>query len=42
MKQFCDDGFIVLVETSGAHDISRLDPRIRRIMDLVSVPAAAK
>ena len=34
MKQFCDDGFTVLVETSGAHDISMLDPRIRRIMDL--------
>lgn len=36
MKQFCDDGFTVLVETSGAHDISVLDPRIRRIMDLKS------
>jgi 7-carboxy-7-deazaguanine synthase len=34
MRQLCDDGFTVLVETSGAHDISRLDPRIRRIMDL--------
>lgn len=34
MRQFCDDGFTVLVETSGAHDISALDPRIRRIMDL--------
>ncbi len=34
MQQLCDDGFIVLVETSGAHDISKLDPRIRRIMDL--------
>ncbi len=34
MRQLCDLGFTVLVETSGAHDISRLDPRIRRIMDL--------
>lgn len=34
MRQLCDDGFTVLVETSGAHDISKLDPRIRRIMDL--------
>ena len=34
MRQFCDDGFTVLVETSGAHDIGVLDPRIRRIMDL--------
>ena len=34
MRQVCDLGFTVLVETSGAHDISSLDPRIRRIMDL--------
>lgn len=34
MSRLCDDGFTVLVETSGAHDISQLDPRIRRIMDL--------
>jgi len=34
MKQLCDDGFTVLLETSGAHDISGVDPRVRRIMDL--------
>lgn len=34
MKQLCDDGFTVLVETSGAIDISKVDPRVRRIMDL--------
>jgi 7-carboxy-7-deazaguanine synthase len=34
MKQLCDDGFTVLIETSGAHDISPVDPRVRRIMDL--------
>jgi 7-carboxy-7-deazaguanine synthase len=34
MKQLCDDGFTVLVETSGAHDISKVDPRVHRIMDL--------
>ncbi len=34
MKQLCDDGFTVLVETSGALDISKVDPRVRRIMDL--------
>ena len=34
MKQLCDDGFTVLVETSGALDISQVDPRARRIMDL--------
>jgi 7-carboxy-7-deazaguanine synthase len=33
-KALCDDGFTVLLETSGAHDISRVDPRVRRIMDL--------
>jgi 7-carboxy-7-deazaguanine synthase len=34
MKQLCDEGFMVLIETSGAHDISRIDQRVRRIMDL--------
>ena len=34
MKLLCDDGFLVLVETSGALDISQIDPRVRRIMDL--------
>ena len=34
MKRLCDDGFMVLLETSGAHDISPVDPRVRRIMDL--------
>jgi len=34
MQQLCDDGFTVLLETSGAHDISRIDPRVRRIVDL--------
>lgn len=34
MKALCDDGFTVLLETSGAHDVSRVDPRVHRIMDL--------
>src|SRR5215467_3628188 len=34
MKLICDEGFTVLLETSGAHDISKVDPRVRRIMDL--------
>lgn len=34
MKQLCDEGFTVLLETSGAHDIAPVDPRVRRIMDL--------
>ena len=34
MQQLCDAGFIVLLETSGAHDISKVDARVHRIMDL--------
>ena len=34
MAQFCDAGKTVLIETSGAHDISKIDPRVHRIMDL--------
>ena len=34
MRELCDDGFTVLVETSGNPDIGVLDPRVRRIMDL--------
>ncbi len=34
MQQLCDAGYTVLIETSGAHDISAVDPRVRRIMDL--------
>lgn len=34
MSALCDEGFTVLVETSGALDISKIDSRVRRIMDL--------
>ena len=34
MRQLCDDGFTLLLETSGALDISNVDPRVHRIMDL--------
>jgi 7-carboxy-7-deazaguanine synthase len=34
MKELCDLGKTVLIETSGAHDISEIDPRVHRIMDL--------
>ncbi len=34
MRRLCDEGFTLLVETSGALDISGLDPRVHRIMDL--------
>jgi 7-carboxy-7-deazaguanine synthase len=34
MTMLCDAGHTVLLETSGAHDISPVDPRVHRIMDL--------
>src|SRR3982751_6179481 len=34
MSMLADAGLTVLLETSGAHDISAVDPRVHRIMDL--------
>ena len=34
MTMLADAGHTVLLETSGAHDISPVDPRVHRIMDL--------
>ena len=34
MRELCEMGFTVLVETSGALDISQVDSRVHRIMDL--------
>jgi len=34
MSMLADAGHTVLLETSGAHDISDVDPRVHRIMDL--------
>ena len=34
MSMLCDSGYTVLLETSGAHNISNVDPRVHRIMDL--------
>jgi len=34
MRALADEGYTVLLETSGGHDISPVDPRIHRIMDL--------
>ena len=34
MTALADAGKTVLLETSGAHDISQVDPRVHRIMDL--------
>jgi 7-carboxy-7-deazaguanine synthase len=34
MSILCDAGMTVLLETSGAHDISQVDARVHRVMDL--------
>ncbi len=34
MTRLCDSGRTVLIETSGAHDISGIDSRVHRIVDL--------
>ncbi len=34
MARLCDHGYEVMLETSGSLDISKVDPRVRRIMDL--------
>ena len=34
LAALCDRGFTVLLETSGAHDISTVDGRVHRIVDL--------
>ena len=31
MTTLCDAGFTVLLETSGAHDITAIDPRVHRV-----------
>jgi len=34
MSMLCDSDYTVLLETSGAHDISKVDPRVHRVVDL--------
>jgi 7-carboxy-7-deazaguanine synthase len=34
LKELCDAGRTVLIETSGEADVSRVDPRVHKIMDL--------
>jgi 7-carboxy-7-deazaguanine synthase len=34
MRELCDAGKTVLIETSGERDISAVDPRVHRIMDI--------
>ena len=41
LRTLCDRGFSVSLETSGALDISRVDPRVSRIVD-VKTPASGE
>ena len=41
MAELCDAGRTVLVETSGEADVSRVDPRVHKIMDL-KAPASGE
>jgi len=41
LKQLADKGYIVSLETSGALDVSQVDPRIVKVMDL-KTPASAE
>jgi len=34
LTRLCDDGFEVTLETSGAIDVSRADPRVSRVLDI--------
>jgi 7-carboxy-7-deazaguanine synthase len=34
MKRLADTGLTVLLETSGAHDVGKVDPRVHIVMDL--------
>ena len=34
LTRLCDAGYKVSVETGGAHDVSMIDPRVMRVMDL--------
>ena len=41
LRELCDSGRTVLLETSGERDISEVDPRVHRIMDL-KAPGSAE
>lgn len=34
LTRLCDDGYEVMLETSGSLDVTPVDPRVKRIMDL--------
>lgn len=41
LERLCDEGFIVSLETSGALDVSGVDPRVSRIVD-IKTPASGE
>ena len=41
LSLLCDEGYAVSLETGGAHDISVVDPRVERVMDL-KTPASGE
>jgi 7-carboxy-7-deazaguanine synthase len=41
MRELCDAGRTVLIETSGERDISSIDPRVHRIVD-IKAPASGE
>ncbi len=41
LKRLCDAGYEVSLETSGAIDVSQVDPRVSRVMDL-KTPASGE
>ena len=34
LRRLCDAGYEVSLETGGAHDVSRVDPRVSRVVDI--------
>lgn len=40
LKRLCDQGYDVSLETSGAIDVSQVDPRVTKIMDLKTPDSA--
>ncbi|MCX7557262.1 7-carboxy-7-deazaguanine synthase QueE [Xanthomonadaceae bacterium JHOS43] len=41
LQRLCDEGFVVSLETSGALDVSQVDPRVSRILD-IKTPASGE
>lgn len=42
MKELCDLGYIVSLETSGSFDCSEVDPRVKKIIDVKTPDSGAK